>query len=50
MAGGKSVQRVDGVAKVTGRAKYTDDLAVPGIRVARYLRSSDRPVVAVIQA
>jgi len=37
---GKSVQRIDGVAKVTGKARYTDDFSLPGMRVARYLRST----------
>jgi xanthine dehydrogenase molybdenum-binding subunit len=40
MAVGKAVQRVDGVAKVTGKARYTDDFSMPGMRVAKYLRSS----------
>ncbi len=40
MAIGKAVQRVDGVAKVTGKARYTDDLSMPGMRVAKYLRST----------
>jgi len=40
MAVGKSVQRLDGVAKVTGKARYTDDFTMPGMRVARYLRST----------
>lgn len=40
MAVGKSVQRVDGVAKVTGKARYTDDFTMPGMRVAKYLRST----------
>ncbi|MCP4748018.1 MAG: xanthine dehydrogenase molybdenum-binding subunit XdhA [Desulfobacteraceae bacterium] len=39
MAVGKSVQRKDGVAKVTGKARYTDDFSMPGMRVAKYLRS-----------
>ena len=34
-----SVQRVDGVAKVTGKARYTEDFSMPGMRTARYLRS-----------
>jgi len=34
------VQRVDGVAKVTGKARYTDDFSLPGMRVAKYLRSN----------
>ena len=40
MAIGKSVKRVDAVAKVTGRARYTDDLYMPGMLVAKYLRST----------
>jgi xanthine dehydrogenase molybdenum-binding subunit len=40
MAVGKAVQRVDGVAKVTGKARYTDDFSLPGMRVAKFLRSS----------
>lgn len=40
MSVGESVQRVDGVAKVTGKARYTDDFFVPGMRVAKFLRSS----------
>ena len=40
MAIGKSVKRVDAVAKVTGRAKYTDDFFIPGMLVAKYLRST----------
>ena len=40
MAIGKSVRRVDAVAKVTGRARYTDDFYIPGMLVARYLRST----------
>jgi xanthine dehydrogenase molybdenum-binding subunit len=40
MAVGKSVKRVDAVAKVTGRAKYTDDFFIPGMLVAKYLRST----------
>ncbi len=40
MAVGKAVQRVDGVAKVTGKARYTDDFSMPGMRVAKFLRSS----------
>ncbi len=39
MAVGKAVQRVDGAAKVTGKARYTDDFTMPGMRVAKYLRS-----------
>lgn len=40
MAVGKSVQRVDGVSKVTGKARYADDFTMPGMRVAKYLRST----------
>ena len=40
MAVGKPMQRVDGVAKVTGKARYTDDFSMPGMRVAKFLRSS----------
>lgn len=40
MVVGKAVQRVDGVAKVTGKARYTDDYTMPGMRVAKYLRST----------
>jgi len=40
MVVGKSVQRVDGVAKVTGKARYADDFTMPGMRVAKYLRST----------
>ncbi len=40
MAIGKSVKRVDAVAKVMGRARYTDDFYIPGMLVAKYLRST----------
>jgi xanthine dehydrogenase molybdenum-binding subunit len=40
MAIGRSVKRVDAVAKVTGRARYTDDFFIPGMLAARYLRST----------
>lgn len=40
MAIGKSVRRVDAVTKVTGRARYTDDFHIPGMLVAKYLRST----------
>jgi len=36
---GKSVPRVDGVAKVTGVAKYVADLVVPGMTEGKFLRS-----------
>lgn len=39
MAIGQSVKRLDGPAKVTGRARYTDDLTMPGMRFAAYVRS-----------
>ncbi len=37
---GKSVHRVDAYEKVTGRAKYTDDLAAPNMLVAKVVRST----------
>jgi len=40
MAIGKSVKRIDAVAKVTGRARYTDDFFIPGMLLAKYLRST----------
>ncbi|MFC0225551.1 xanthine dehydrogenase molybdenum-binding subunit XdhA [Serratia aquatilis] len=36
---GASLKRVDAEAKVTGRARYTDDLSMPGMRYAKYVRS-----------
>jgi CO/xanthine dehydrogenase Mo-binding subunit len=36
---GQSVRRVDGVAKVTGRARYAGDLELPGMLFGRCLRS-----------
>ncbi len=39
MAVGKSVKRTDAVAKVTGRAEYTDDFYKPDMLVAKYFRS-----------
>jgi CO/xanthine dehydrogenase Mo-binding subunit len=36
---GVSTPRVDGVEKVTGAAKFTGDLAIPGLLEARVLRS-----------
>lgn len=36
---GKSVPRVDGIEKVTGQAKYTGDLVVPGMLHGKILRS-----------
>ena len=36
---GTSVSRVDGVAKVTGQAKYTGDMVVPDMVEGRFLRS-----------
>lgn len=40
MATGKPVDRVDAVAKVTGRARYTDDFYHPGMLTAKYIRST----------
>ncbi len=37
---GTSVNRTDAVAKVTGRAEYTEDMIRPGMLVARYFRST----------
>ncbi len=37
---GKSVRRVDAVAKVTGQARFTGDFFRPGTLVAKYLRST----------
>jgi CO/xanthine dehydrogenase Mo-binding subunit len=36
---GTSVPRVDGFDKVTGRAKYTGDLVIPGMIEGKFLRS-----------
>jgi CO/xanthine dehydrogenase Mo-binding subunit len=36
---GTSVPRVDGIDKVTGRAKYTGDLIIPGLMEGKFLRS-----------
>src|SRR6185369_8599217 len=40
MSIGISVPRVDGVEKVTGAAKFTGDLAIPGMLEAKVLRSA----------
>lgn len=37
--GNPSVQNIDGVEKVTGRARYVGDMTVPGMLFARVLRS-----------
>ena len=39
MAIGDNSPRVDGIEKVTGQAKFTGDLAIPGMLEARVLRS-----------
>ena len=39
MAVGVSHRRKDAVAKVTGRARYTDDFSMPGMLTAVYVRS-----------
>lgn len=39
MAVGAKVQRIDGIEKVTGQAKYTADLSLPGLLEGRVLRS-----------
>ncbi len=36
---GKSVRRVDGVDKVTGKARYAGDLIIPGMIEGKFLRS-----------
>src|SRR5438128_11282857 len=36
---GTSVRRVDGVDKVTGKAKYAGDLIIPGMIEGKFLRS-----------
>src|SRR5258708_35166412 len=36
---GNSVHRVDGVDKVTGKAKYVADLIIPGMSEGKFLRS-----------
>ncbi len=40
MVVGQSVHRVDAIAKLSGKARYTDDFHMPGMRVAKYLRST----------
>jgi len=40
MAIGKSVNRVDAIAKVTGRARYTDDFFRPDMLQAKFFRST----------
>ena len=40
MAVGQSVPRVDAIAKLSDKARYTDDFHMPGMRVAKYLRST----------
>ena len=40
MAIGQSKQRLDAEAKVTGRARYTDDMGLPGMRHAAYVHST----------
>ena len=36
---GKNTQRPDGIDKVTGRARYGDDMVLPGMLYAKILRS-----------
>ncbi|MBI5447075.1 MAG: hypothetical protein HY900_38390, partial [Deltaproteobacteria bacterium] len=36
---GKRLPRIDAVDKVTGRARYTTDLSLPGVLFGRILRS-----------
>ncbi|MGL4860194.1 MAG: xanthine dehydrogenase molybdenum-binding subunit XdhA [Enterobacteriaceae bacterium] len=40
MSVGIPLPRVDAAAKVTGRARYTDDFEMPGMRYAKYVRST----------
>ena len=40
MAIGQSKQRLDAEAKVTGRARYTDDMGLLGMRHAAYVHST----------
>ena len=40
MAAGRSVIRNDAAAKVTGRARYTQDLCLPHMLWAKYVRST----------
>ena len=40
---GKSVPRVDGAAKVRGKAQFTDDLVLPGMVYGRLLPAKSRP-------
>ncbi|PLX70470.1 MAG: xanthine dehydrogenase molybdenum-binding subunit XdhA [Denitrovibrio sp.] len=40
MAVGKSVERLDAVAKATGRARYTEDFTLSGMKHAVYVRST----------
>ena len=37
---GKRVKRIDAIDKVTGRAKYTSDMKLPGMLYAKMLRST----------
>ena len=36
---GKRIPRIDGAVKVTGEAKYTVDIQLPGMLCAKILRS-----------
>ncbi|MBN1640475.1 MAG: xanthine dehydrogenase family protein molybdopterin-binding subunit [Anaerolineae bacterium] len=36
---GHATPRVDGIARVTGQATYTQDIALPGMLIGRFLRS-----------
>jgi len=40
MSVGKSIRRLDAVAKVTGRARYTEDFKILGTKHAAFVRSS----------
>ena len=39
MSVGLSVKRVDAPAKASGKARFTSDFSMPGMRFAKYVRS-----------
>ncbi len=45
---GQSIRKVDGVAKATGAAVYTDDIELPGMLHARFVRST-RPHARLVE-
>ena len=44
---GKSIRKVDGLAKSTGQARYADDLKLPRMGFCRLLRST-RPHARIL--